>query len=348
MIHNSKLFEPRPADWCPHDLSPYKEACEWWYHDAVLKGTEDGKNYTFAVMPMISKDTAVFMINVADDNGPLGMNFEYMDLDEVESRSREHLDLRMGEGNYMLNIHPSQKIRFIDKNGLGIELNYEIVVQEAHEPFHGNQFGNDFNAGPLTDSWCYYMIRPRCRVTGNLYVNHKPIPVEGWGYGDHQRVSRRMPFDEMPMHQWHWGKVYMPNNTLFYWTAKLQKDMGFAPYKWLWLWEGDKLIEYKNNARIWEDYSDFEYDAEAQVRIPRKIQVVYDEPEVYGTVTMTRKKRIFSYPFGGPRLPLKYGEIGYGEGYKRYYRYVSDVETDLVINGKTVKSNSVEIHELGL
>ena len=347
MIQNSKLFQPRPADWCPHDLSPYKEACEWWYHDAVLRGTEDGKNYTFAVMPMISKDTAVFMINLANDNGPLGMNFQYMDLDEVESRSKEHLDLRMGD-NYMVNIHPTQKIHFIDKNGLGIDLNYEIVVQEAYEPFHGNQFGNDFNAGPLTDSWCYYMIRPRCKVTGHLYVNNKPIPVEGWGYGDHQWVSRRMPFDEMPMHQWHWGKVYMPNNTLFYWTAKLQKDMGFAPYKWLWLWEGDKLIEYKNNARVWEDYSDFEYDAEAQVRIPRKIQMVYDEPDIHGTITMTRKNRVFSYPFAGPRLPLKYGEIGYGEGYKRYYRYVSDVETDLVINGKAVKSNSVEIHELGL
>lgn len=347
MIQNSKLFEPRPADWCPHDLSPYKEACEWWYHDATLTGTEDGKRYVYQVMPIISKDTAVFMIAIADESGPIGMNFQYMDLSTVESRSRDHLDLWMGD-NYMVNIHPNQRLRFVDANGLGADLNYEVVIQEAYEPFHGNQVGNDFDSGPITDSFCYYMIRPRCKVTGHLIVNNKPIPVEGWGYGDHQWVSRRIPFDEMPMHQWHWGKIYMPNNTLFYWTAKLQKDMGFAPYKWLWLWEGNKLIEYKNNARIWEDYSDFEYDAEAQVRIPRKVQFVYDEPAVHGTVTMTRKNRVFSYPFNGPRLPLQLGQIGYGEGYRRYYRYVSDVETDLVINDKKVQSRSEEIHEFGL
>lgn len=347
MICNSSLFEPKPADWCPRDLSMYKEASEWWYHDAKLKGIKDGKEYFCQVMPMICKDTAVFMIAIADESGSLGMNFQYMDLNEVESRSKEHLDLKMGN-NYMLNIHPNQKVRFIDNNGLGVDLNYEIIVQEAYEPFNGNQVGNDFDAGPVTDSWCYYMIRPRCKVTGNLYVNNKPIPVEGWGYGDHQWVSRHMPFDEMPMHQWHWGKIYMPNNTLFYWTAKLQKDMGYAPRKWLWLWEGNKLIEYKNDARVWENYSDFEFDPVAQVRIPRKVEFVYDEPAVHGTVTMTRKNWVFSYPFNSTRLPIIRGHIGYGEGYRRYYRYVSEVETNLVINDKKVVSTSLETHEFGL
>ena len=347
MICNSSLFEPKPADWCPRDLSMYKEASEWWYHDATLKGIKDGKEYFCQVMPMICKDTAVFMIAIADESGSLGMNFQYMDLNEVESRSKEHLDLKMGN-NYMLNIHPNQKVRFIDNNGLGVDLNYEIVVQEAYEPFNGNQVGNDFDAGPVTDSWCYYMIRPKCKVTGNLYVNNKPIPVEGWGYGDHQWVSRHMPFDEMPMHQWHWGKIYMPNNTLFYWTAKMQKDMGYAPRKWLWLWEGNKLIEYKNDARVWEKYSDFEFDPVAQVRIPRKIEFIYDEPAVHGTVTMTRKNWVFSYPFNSTRLPIIRGHIGYGEGYRRYYRYVSEVETNLVINDKKVVSKSLETHEFGL
>jgi hypothetical protein len=63
--------------------------------------------------------------------------------------------------------------------------------------------------------------------------------------------NRSDPFAAMPLHTWNWGKVYMPNHTLFFWTALLGQEFGYAPRQWIWVLEGEKLIEYKNDARLY-------------------------------------------------------------------------------------------------
>ena len=119
---------------------------------------------------------------------------------------------------------------------------------------------------------------------------------------------------------------------------QLHESLGYQRAKWLWVFKGDKLFEYRRNADIYVEASNLEeVDRKSGAAYPRRVVVMIDDTRVKGTLTYRLRHTVNPKRVPTPRV----------DGIRHvYFRYLSDCNAKLEIDGEKIESNSVELHEL--
>jgi hypothetical protein len=258
---------------------------------------------------------------------------------EVAVVSEESLDVRVGD-NYIRGKCPTYELHFRHE-GVGAHLTVESMTEEFMEPPDGIFIGREQR--PPTPVYLGFVYRPRCRVTGTLFLGGKEITVRGQGHGD--RLWSNRGAEQLPMSYWYYSRVYHPTHTVVWWDTTLNQTFGYQRKKWLWAYNGKRLVEYLSDADMYVEPSDFELEPVSGLMFPKKTVVMIDEKRIKGTATYTRKRIVENVPSSGFDNPTEKGVRG---GWTRYLRYMSTCEASFEIEGEKVESITTELQEIAI
>lgn len=333
MAGNAELYHPQEKYQAFHAQAGIPGEGQWWFHDGHFTN-----GYSLELMFHIAPGKSSIWLDVCGPDGKLTHATPFFDTNRIFA-STETLDVRMGD-NRMQGTFPRYELHFREGD-VGADLVYECLTQPVFEPPDGVYLGRE--QAPATPLYFAYVMRPRCRITGTLTIAGKEIPVEGEGYADHQ--WKYVPPGQFQHHYWYWGKVYLPHHTLIWWDTQLNQTFGFQRFKWLWALSGNKLIEYSSHAAMYVELADFAVTPETGARLPRKMVLMLDEPQLKGTATFTVKHIVKNVPLAA--FGVKTEAENY-QGAKHYARFLSTCHSDFEIEGKRVVADSVESHEIGI
>ena len=325
MERNADIYVPREKALAFHPQPGCPTPSQWWYHDANFDN-----GYSISLNFHANEKMGMIQFEVGDPQGKVTSVSPLFDPKAIIA-STEVCDVKLGE-NYMRGKYPRYDLH-VREGGLGADLVFKCITKEFMEPPDGVFMGREQT--PATPKYFAYIFRPRCEVTGKLIVDGKEIPVKGQGYGDHQwsNVSVADLF-----HCWYWGKIFLPKHTIYWWFAQMPPDMGYERMKWLWVFKGDKLIEYLAHADMYYDFREVEVDPETGIAVPRKMVIDIDERRIKGTATFNRKYILYKTPMRPPR-PI---------GWNRYFRQVANCRAKFDIEGEKAEVDYQEVYEVGL
>ncbi|MFH2045237.1 MAG: hypothetical protein ABIK92_08825 [Pseudomonadota bacterium] len=330
MNRNPEVYRTKEKHWAFHPLTGYPEQMQWWHTNAIFDN-----GYNLSCTWFVTDYSATVGFQICDPQGNMTIE-SYVPFEREDvSASTETLDIKMGD-NYYRGKFPKYEYRFFTGD-MGVELVFESLTQPLlGEPPDGAYIGRV--CAPTTPIFFTYFIRPRSRVTGKLILAGKEIPVSGEGYADHQWTNMKIGdiFD-----YWYWGSPYLPNHTLVYWEVQMTDPLGCQKAKWLWALKGDKLFDYSRNGEYYIEASELELDAKSGIMCPHKVVLTFDHPGIKGTITHKLKHIISRQPV--PITPNLSSSRQY-----QYFRYLSDVDAKLEIDGEKVQSNKLAIHEVAL
>ena len=329
---NPQLYRPGPQQHAWHPQPGFPDAQQSWFHDAVF---ENG--YCMESMFHFTPARITLWLHICDPQGNVTRITPTFTPDAA-TVSREEVDVKVGD-NYLRGKSPTFEIR-LRSGDVGIEATIESMTDDFREPPDGVFIGREQR--PATPVYFGFVYRPRCRVTGKLFLGGKEIPVRGQGHGDHQWSNRSA--EQLPMYYWYYSRIFHPTHTIVWWDTHLNQTFGFERKKWLWVYRDRTLLEYRSNATMFVEPSEFEVEPESGLAFPRKTVFMVDEPAIRGTATYTRKLILENIPSTGFDNPKDEGSVK--GGWKRYLRYLSTCEARFEIDGEKVESTTTELQEI--
>lgn len=323
MGKNTAIYTPSRKDHAFVPQPEYPQAEQWWYYDAVL---ENG--YSMIMAWRCTDLNAQVILEIADAAGKMIGERMLFPRNKVMA-STETLDISMGD-NRTYGEYPLYHTKFLT-NGLGVDLVFECVTQEFRQPPDGCYVGRAVS--PATPLYFAGIFSHRCRVSGNLVIDGKKIPVAGEGYTDHQWGN--VPFRLELIYYYYWGKAFLQDHTVVWWEAQLCEKTGYQKYKWLWVFKGNDLIQYSNNAEMYIEPHDFEeIDQSSGVAFPQKVTVMLNEEKINGTLDYQIRHNLIL-------VPRRHGQIV-------SFRHLADCHAQLEIAGEEIASDCLVINELCL
>jgi len=335
---NPEIYKPSEKHWAWHPQPDNPQASQWWYNEGVF----DNGYATTIVFYATEMSGGRITFDICDPNGNRIFKAPLFSLDKI-TYSTETLDIKLGK-NFLRGKYPRYELH-VRCGELGADLVYEAVTQEWMEPRDGVYIGRE--TFPSTTPYFSYINRVGCKVSGKLIISGKEIPVTGHGYGDHQWGN--ILFWDL-LQYWYWGKLNFPNHTAQWWETMLQSQYGYQRLKWLWWFKGDKLIEYKSDAKIYVESLDFREDPKYGLALPQKVIVDIDDERIKGTATYSIKSVIFFVDLLGelqkyfPELPPEMQP----KGWSKYIRYVSECHAKFEVDGEKLESTRLALHESGV
>lgn len=322
MSVNPEIYKPAPKNWA---YKPNHKEDQTWYCDGVF---ENGYATNLAFRFRESKCNAI--CEIGDPNGKLYGKLVRFARSSVVA-STDEVDITMGE-NRIYREFPKYYAKF-ESDGVGLDLTYEAVTQEFMEPPDGCYVGR--GAAPTTPVYYYYFFAPKCKISGNLIVDGKKIPVKnGRGYYDHQWGNA--PFPDGLKYYYYWGKSLGSNHAIVWYDSQLAESHGYQRMKWLHAFKGDKLIQYSNSAQMYVETSDYtDVDQTTGLAFPRIVKLILDDPIVKGTLTYKMKYNFCDL------YPRAWGPI-------TIHRHVCECHAKLELDGEKVESDSMEFNELAI
>ena len=332
MAIDPELYRAGEKDQAFRSQPGQPESYQWWYHGVIF----DNGYSLCAEMFIINEMNAQLVFEVCDPEGkrtlvPLLYHFP----SEV-TVSKDTLDITMGDNRYRGRF-PKYEMH-LRGGDMGADLVFECLTQPVREPPDGVYIGRA--TAPPTPQYMSYILRPRCRVTGKVVVAGKEMSVNSEeGYADHQwgNCSNLNLF-----YSWYWGMLHLPNHTVVWWDGLLNEKFGYQRAKWLWLYKGEKLSRYVRNANIYIESSDLGICGATGVTRPRKVIFIIDDSDIKGTATYTMKHVLVT-----PADMMTWRPISLARP-PRYFRYLSDVQYNLNIEGEKIHGDGQEIHELAI
>ena len=343
MIANPEMYRPTDKEWAYHPMPEYPNSVQTWYHDVIFDN-----GYAAQIVLLWNGVMAMLALWVSDAEGnmivktpPFPDTMMAMYDPSTVTSSTETLDIKIGD-NYLRQKSSRREMRFRQGNA-GVELVFEALTQGFKEPPGGAYIGREIL--PTTPFFMTYFHFPQCRVTGNLIVDGKEIPVRGMGMCDHQYVN--MYADRSHWYHWYWGALSdLPGHALVYWDGQFGEKLGFQRTKWLWVYKGEKLFHYSRNANIYIEPSDLVLYKETGAAYPRKLVFTIDENDVKGTLTH-KIKHILASPTTGMSTSLPDGDSTQQAMADRiYFRFLSDVAVKLEVGGEKIVRETQSIHEI--
>jgi hypothetical protein len=324
---NPEIYKPSAKHWAWHPQPGNPQATQWWYSEGIF----DNGYTTTIVFNATEALGGVITLDICDPQGNRISEMPTFSPDEIVY-STKTLDVKLGK-NLLRGKYPRYELH-ARAGDHGADLVYEADTQEWMEPRDGVYIGRE--TFPATTPHFAYIHLCRCKVSGKLTVAGKEILVKGEGYRDHQWGN--VLFWDL-LQYWYWGKLNFPNHTIMWWETMLQSKYGYQRLKWLWGFKGDKLIEYKNDAKIYVEPLDFKEDPKYGLSLPHKFIVTIDDERIKGTATHSIKSILYFI-----NLPKEM----HAGGWTKYIRYVSDCQGEFEMDGEKIKLNSVQIHESGV
>ena len=301
---------------------PPPHAFEWWYFDAIFdNGYSMVTSWHIGEMGTANPESRAVMFTIYDPDGKKTDARVEFPISAVFA-STETCDVKMGD-NHLHGEFPKWEIHF-RSGDIGGDLSFENLTQGLRTPPDGVFYiGRE---PPMYIGWA--IGQPRARVTGKLILAGEEIPVSGLGYHDHNWGN--VPIKKLYDH-WYWGRLFLPNHTLLYSVGQTAESLGSRRICSLIVIKGEELLKWSSH--IEAEPSDLVMDEETEAKYPRKLVLKMDDRRIAGEVIHRLSKLIES---GGPQA-----EKGHG-----YFRFLSDCEVKLDVDGEKVEVDTQVIHEL--
>lgn len=192
------------------------------------------------------------------------------------------------------------------------------------------------------DTFGWVVPGPRCAVTGTVTIDGQTQTVTGRGYHDHNWGVGNMP---RIIERWHWGRLYTDQFSLLFATVMTQKRFGFHEFRPLMLARGREIVLSTGEVTLTEGpttYSDIahrSYPTSLRLQVPGAIDLKLDVKQMIHAhdllddVPVVRSRAIKS-------LARKLiGQPG-------YFRFLSDFELTVTLDGETTVETGSTLHEL--
>ena len=332
-IIDPEIYRPLEHEHAFHPQPGIPGSAQWWYNSAILDN-----GYIVCLEWGIAGEVACwanFLVFEPDGKRTL-LHFDYLFPTEVTA-STETLNIATRNSSCH-GTFPTYELHIDNNDNTSADLVFECITQPVRQPPAGVYVGRLL---PPTPKYMTYVVRLRNKVTGKMVLAGKEIPVSSdEGYSDHQ-WGNCSPM--LICHSWYWGCLYLPNYTLVWGDHILSETFGYQTDKWLWLYKGEKPVKYLTNMDFFVEPSDVGIHEGTATPYPRQVTVIISSSGIQGTVTYRLKHILQSVLDMAAWLP------GFTiQGPPRYFRYLSDVHYDLVIEGEKIKGDKLEIQELGI
>ena len=326
MVMDPELYRLNRIDDAFHGR-PSPDAFEWWYFDAFFdNGYRMANSWHIGEMGTETPESVP---------GRVALQIYHPDGKKTEtaadfpasavSVSTETCDVKMGD-NHLHGEFPRYEIHF-RSGDIGAELLFESLTQGFRNPPDG--------AVHLSEDPPRYLgwvcAQPRARVTGKLILDGKEIPVNGEGY--HDKNWGNVHLQDLLEH-WYWARLFLPNHTLVYGFVQAAASIGSARGGMVAAIKGEKLLEVVQD--IEDESSDFKVDEVSGAKYPQKWVLKINGTRIKGEL-IHRPKKIME------GVPLPWAAKG-----RAYFRFLSDCDVKLEVDGEKVETKTQIIQELML
>ena len=313
-------YEISPGDDALHPLG-HPDYYEFWYFDGLFEnGYSIAVSYHYGTLNHPNSKARFIEFNMGLPDGRqkfIRSLFEEEDCDA----STETCAVRMGENTISGEI-PRVTINFSEK-GFGANLVFESMVEGVKpnpDAFLHRIQGRFF---------AWVNVQPRARISGTLVVDGKEIEVKGTGYHDHNWGNAPVTFF---FDYWHWIKLFLPDFTFNCFNSRSTIELGSQSLDhWLIAFSGENLLEWTHKVDPY--LADFVTDPNTGVSYPGKALLKVNGDMVKGEITAQVRKVINSIPMNPNNKD------------RAYFRFISDVDVDLIVKGKEIKTNTEIVNE---
>lgn len=323
MERNADLYKPARKDNAYHS-APF----EWWHWDGTFDNGYAMWTFWGCGEPTgLSPEARFVWVFIAKPDGTLVQARPYFPLHETTA-STETCDARWGD-NYIRGEYPKWEVYF--RHGdTGFHLFYENICQGFREPPDGCYLGRIQE--PPTAYYFTEVMHPRSKVTGELIIDGKKVPVKGEAYSDHQWGNIRLT---ETFSYWYWGRIFLPGLTIVFFDGEHKQQWGYQRFKHMPIIKGKKLIDYLHSD-FYMEARDVVEDPLFRITYARTLVQTIDSPRVQGTIT--HKMRHFLNP------PRPSG-LGVKNRPSNYSSWVCDCDAKLIVDGEKIQAKGVNTHE---
>ncbi|TWH02713.1 putative secreted hydrolase [Nocardioides sp. J9] len=205
-----------------------------------------------------------------------------------------------------------------------------------------------------TDFFAWVVPAPRAKVTGTLSIDGQDIPVDGLGYADHNWGVGNMT---RVIERWHWGRLYTDRFSLIYAMVGTQKRFDHHQSQPLMLAKDGEIILSTGELTLTEGPTAYNADArrsyptwirmeteasadgvtDAQVTLQMNVRDVIHGHDLLDDIPVVGTK------IGGALLkPIIHKVVGQ----PGYFRFLSDFELTVTVDGETIVETGTTLHEL--
>jgi predicted secreted hydrolase len=317
---NPKNYQRR--DDGSHIFQNEEEYYEWWYFDASFS---NGYNIVITyhyrnifLKPMIPS-IQLFIYK------PDGTKIEKYDLiaPEKATANPNYCDVRMGD-SWVKDTGEGYEL-YMKIDGTGCHLNLKNLVPSWKPGSSGMNY-LDTDTGKMA-GWVVPV--PHARVEGELYLDGETLQVEGDGYHDHNwgnfSLYKTTDF-------WYWGRIHNEQFAVD-WAHVVPLDKEMSVLAPLLIAGKEEIILSTNMLQV--SLEDFETDEAFGRRYAKKIQMHADAKGVQFKMIL-RFQRIIEKL----QLPQVTDKAHH------YYRFLSDYEMEVNVDGKVSKAKGEMLYEL--
>jgi hypothetical protein len=314
-------------------LVPY----EWWYFDATF---DNGYSVVAIVWPMnYSKPwrrQCTVQLSIYAPEGETRKHYIFPPRG-LFSASYETCDVRIGD-SFMRGAFPHYEVS-LEAEGDRIDLVFESQVP-------GWKPGSAVNHVPFPrfTSMGWLVPMPRARVSGTLSLGGRTVAVEGHGYHDHN-------WGETPIFHvvdnWHWGHVTSGDLGIIWADITLSRSLGYQRAFMFLLLKGGRLVYESGDIGV--SYRDWHAEPCYLHPYPRTITVSFGDggSAARGEFSMRVREVIETQDLlemvGIPAFLRRAVNSTLSKPY--YFRWRSDVEGSLEVEGERIGLRSGTIHE---
>jgi predicted secreted hydrolase len=317
-VRNPSNYQRR--DDASHIYHNDKNYSEWWYFDASFTNgyhivvTYHYRNFFLPGMP----PSLQFFVYRPD--GSRVDRYELCKAEEV-SADPNYCDVRMGK-SWVRDFGDHYRL-VMDIRGDGYDLIFKNTVP-PWKPGTGYNYKNEENGKAA--GWVVPV--PAGRVEGSLHIKGETIPVEGYGYHDHNWGNFHT---SETFRGWHWGRVHTDRYAID-WGWVLPRDRRMPVVSPLLLARPGEITLSTDELDVLLD--DFVVDEKLGQRYPRKVGVHTDTQGVTMDLRITTKRMMEQ---------MKLPKVTEWDQY--YLRFLADFSLDVRIDGVKDAAAGEMLHE---
>ncbi|MEQ6900909.1 lipocalin-like domain-containing protein [Nocardioides sp. YIM 152588] len=241
---------------------------------------------------------------------------------------------------------PVHRLR-VNEGGVELDLTFTATVPSWMPGQGWTRYGD-------RDFFGWVVPAPRATVTGAVTIDGWRVEARGTGYHDHNWGVGNMP---RIIERWHWGRLYTDDLSLIYATVRTQRRFDHHESRPLMLAVGDRVVLSTGEVALTEGPT--AYDADARREYPTwlrleseasgdgvtdaRVDLRLDVREVIHGHDLLDDVPVVGTRVGGALLkPLIHRLVGH----PGYFRFLSDFELRVTMNGTTRVETGSTLHEL--
>lgn len=198
------------------------------------------------------------------------------------------------------------------------------------------------------DTFGWVVPGPRAAVTGTVTIDGQTRSVTGRGYHDHNWGRGNMP---RIIERWHWGRLYTDDLTVLFAHVMMQEKYGFHTSRPVMVARGTDIVlssgevTLTEGPSVWSDEAHRDYpqwielvgepstDDDPRFRLRLDVQRVIHAHDLLDDVPVARSRAL------KPVVRRLVGQPG-------YFRFDSEFELTLEVDGETRVETGRTLHEL--